>query len=649
MFERHSPERVALVPNATRGIRARHGDHVQLRSDLAGDVVYEVTSVQRGSVRLRPLLPDSGESDVETLTVKEQDLLVLRSFGDPVYPGLTCLGRVEGSDTSGPAHAVISGENFHALQLLVHGLEGEVDCIYIDPPYNTGSTDWKYNNKFVDADDSYRHSRWLSFMEKRLKLAKKLLNPDTGVLVVTIDEHEVHRLGLLLEQVFRGYEVTTVSIVIAAKGNPKPNTNFARVEEYALFVYPLNSGGVAEVDRDLLDETTKLSKWKSALRGGPDSSRTDRPNMFYPIFIDPATGKAVDVGEPLLDGDPNYTPRSGLVPTWPIRSDGSEGRWGVAHDTMKRKIMAGELRIGAYDVSRKFYPVSYLTDAWKSGQQTKKVKTVWRQKSHDAGANGTTVVNDFVGGRDVFDFPKSLYAVRDTLAAVVGPRRDALILDFFAGSGTTLHATALLNAEDGGTRRCILVTNNEVSKAASRRLVEAGAFPGDALFEAEGVFERVTRPRTAAALTGHRQDGTPVPGTYPDESERSLGLPGAVEYFRLDYLDKDSISLGRQFDHIHPILWLSAGGYGLRPSLSNLRQAVFAPEGCRYAVLLRPEAHGRLAEVLRTRPDITHVWVVTDDADTFAASLRSIPERVRVSQMYRPYVNTFTINTEANL
>src|SRR5205807_1912373 len=130
------------------------------------------------------------------------ELLVVRDFGDPVYPALVPVDEVRRSDDR-PYHAVISGENYHGLQALLYAYEGQVDCIYADPPYNTGARDWKYNNDYVDSSDTWRHSKWLSMMEKRLQLAKRLLKPD-GVLVCTIDEHEVHHLGVLLEQLFPG-------------------------------------------------------------------------------------------------------------------------------------------------------------------------------------------------------------------------------------------------------------------------------------------------------------------------------------------------------------------------------------------------------------------------------------------------------------
>ena len=144
-------------------------------------------------------------------------------------------GRVErGGDK--PFHAVINAENFHALQVLLYTHEGKIDAIYIDPPYNTGARDWKYNNDYVDDDDGYRHSKWLAMMERRLKLAKRLLNPQNAVLIVTIDEKEYLRLGLLLHQIFEASRVQMVSITISPRGTNR-TTEFSRVDEYAFFVF----------------------------------------------------------------------------------------------------------------------------------------------------------------------------------------------------------------------------------------------------------------------------------------------------------------------------------------------------------------------------------------------------------------------------
>jgi adenine-specific DNA-methyltransferase len=225
VFEEHIPETTAIF-----GLPVQAGALVQRRQDTNDPGMFKVAR-----------LPDNGRTAIlvaqdgreEPAPVK--DLLVVKRFGEPMYAALKPLDRVErGSDR--PYHSVVNGENFHALQLLTYVYDHAVDCIYIDPPYNTGARDWKYNNRFVDSNDVWRHSKWLAMMERRLRLAKQLLKPD-GVLVVTIDEHELHHLGMLLERLFPEYLQYVVSIVINARGSTG-NRNFGSIEEQALFVVP---------------------------------------------------------------------------------------------------------------------------------------------------------------------------------------------------------------------------------------------------------------------------------------------------------------------------------------------------------------------------------------------------------------------------
>src|SRR6266566_5014568 len=232
VYEQHIPETSTLV-----GFPIVVGATVQRRSDPEGKQLYQVLSVNgRGKVTIEP----EGGGDPATASAK--DLMVVKRFGDPIFPVLASLGSIRRGPAHRPHHAVINGENFHALQLMVYLYEGQVDCIYIDPPYNTGARDWKYNNRYVDKNDSWRHSKWLSMMEKRLRIAKRLLKRD-GVLICTIDEHEVSHLGMLLEKVFPEYLHYMVTIVINPKGREKEN--FAPVDEFAFFVVP-------DVGRDVI-------------------------------------------------------------------------------------------------------------------------------------------------------------------------------------------------------------------------------------------------------------------------------------------------------------------------------------------------------------------------------------------------------------
>jgi adenine-specific DNA-methyltransferase len=217
-FERHVPESVELF-----GRPVRRGDKVRVlpprgtasaRSDRRLWRVRQIVCID-GSRVARLVRHDAGQGDVEAAEHPVEDLVVVAEFRDPIYPGLLSTDRVErGRDK--PFHCVINAENFHALQLLLYAHEGEVDAIYIDPPYNTRDKTWKYNNDYVDSDDIYRHCKWLAFMERRLQLAKRLLNPDNSVLIVTIDEKEYLRLGLLLQQTFQGVPMQMVSVLINA-------------------------------------------------------------------------------------------------------------------------------------------------------------------------------------------------------------------------------------------------------------------------------------------------------------------------------------------------------------------------------------------------------------------------------------------------
>lgn len=217
-----------------------------------------------------------------------EELVCVAEFGEPIYPYLKPIDTVCNAPDSDLWHTLIEADNYHALQLLEYLYAGKVDCIYIDPPYNTGARDWKYNNDYVDNNDQYRHSKWLSMMQKRLKLAKKLLNPKDSVLIVTIDEKEYLHLGCLLEELFSEANMQMISSAINGKGVAR-NSEFARVNEY---VYIVRFGECGVNPLPLPDEwignvktsTTKQVRWGSLMRSGSGALRSDSPGCFYPIF-----------------------------------------------------------------------------------------------------------------------------------------------------------------------------------------------------------------------------------------------------------------------------------------------------------------------------------------------------------------------------
>ncbi len=250
-----------------------------------------------------------------------------------------------------PFHSVINAENYHALQTLLFTHEGKVDAIFIDPPYNTRDNDWKYNNDYVDPDDDYAHSKWLAFMERRLKLAKRLLNPESSALIVTIDEKEVLRLGLLLEQTFPEAAIQMVTSVISAKGAVRRG-KFSRVEEHIFFltfgeakIHPWESNMLPSYKETQEDEgaeeeqaTPKPIEWLGLRRREPSSVRGSRPNQFYPIFVSREDGTLHSIGDPIDDDvDRSAVPTpAGTVALWPLKPDGTEMLWGLTPEVLRK-------------------------------------------------------------------------------------------------------------------------------------------------------------------------------------------------------------------------------------------------------------------------------------------------------------------------
>ncbi|MEX2645675.1 MAG: DNA methyltransferase [Gaiellaceae bacterium] len=653
MFERHIPE-IAVLGNVPIEV----GALVVRRQDQ--DEPFRVQSITGKKAIVVPANGAGGDAEQD---VPLSDLMIVKGFREPLFPALTALesDRIERSETK-PYHAVVNGENYHVLQLLSFALEGQVDCIYIDPPYNSGATDWKYNNRYVDANDRWRHSKWLSMMDKRLRLARRMLRPD-GVLIVTIDENEVHHLGMLLEQVMDGHLLYTVTIVINPKGTFK--INFGRVDEYAVFCVPdtgeeliagkpLTAGSevLSDLDADLEHaegeepdedappefsvDAREYEDLYLRRRGAESSFRYQRPNQFYAIYVDEKKRRVVGIGPLLGPNDPYKVTRSkGVLSIYPIDGEGNERVWRYVRETMERYIADGAIVVGRKTGD------TYALNHRRPRNPVRRLKTVWWDRAHDAGVHGTNVLTRLLGRPNAFPFPKSIYAVKDCLAAVCRNRPDALIVDFFAGSGTTLHSTALLNAEDGGSRRCILVTNNEVEPRVERRLKRAGYYPGDKQFEAEGIFESVTRPRVRAAITGVRPDGQKLPGTYRGGRAFADGFDENVEFYRLDYLDPDDVELGRSFDRLRPVLWLAAGALG--PQHGDPAKPLSLVDGSPYAILF-DEAHLRaFVNALRERPDVSHVYFVTDSEEAYAEMAALVGLERKTYMLHRDYLRHFRV------
>ncbi len=623
-----------------------------------------------------------------TKDIPVEDVVVTVSWRDVIYPGLKEIDRVERGNADDPYQMVINAENYHALEALAYAYAGKVDCIYIDPPYNKDNTkDWKYNCNYVDGNDKYKHSKWLAFMERRLRLARQLLNPQQSILIVTIDEKEQPRLGLLLEQLFPDARIQMIDSIINRKGVSRKGmqdgstgeevTQFSRVSEYIYFVM---FGKISVIKSacnmldtqttDIDDEVTNDSvQWLSMLRRGTASHRPDKPKHFYPIFVDPKTATIQSVGDPipLEFSKEDVVVPDGLVAVWPIRTDGSEGRWQLKKETFEKALIDGTAKLGSYNKKANRWAINYLNEGIKdeinsgaiivTGKDDKgalvlrrennkllEPKSVWNQVSHNASEYGTSLLNNIIGS-ERFIFPKSLYAVQDTIGLFVKDNPDALIIDFFAGSGTTLHAVNLLNAEDGGHRRCICVTNNEVSESEEKEFIKAGLRPSDPDWEKYGIANYATWPRTKCSINGVDINGEPLDGNYlVSDTPMSDGFKANAIFCELTYESAWPIRLDNAFDAIAPILWMQAGCRG--PIIKRIGKSYLTTDY--YGVLFDYNQASKFCEKVKNTPSIKTVFVVTDDQRRYSNMCRRLPG-VEVHRLYETYLRTFEICGEGGL
>ena len=395
-------------------------------------------------------------------------------------------GKEIKTDPAKPTNILIEGDNYHALSVLNYTHQGKIDVIYIDPPYNTGAKDWKYNNDYVDSNDTYRHSKWLSMMRNRLRITKKLLKDD-GVLICAIDENELNRLGLLLEEIFGNHELHCITIVHNPRG--VQGKNFSYTHEYAYFSLPIGIKVIGH--RKIKDEDID---WRNLRDNGGESLRTDARNCFYPIIV--KDEKVVSFGEvvaPSEHPEKQTIKKKEGVYIYPIDPKGIERKWRYARQSVEeiKDLLRAKKTKNGYEI--------------ELGKDYGTVRTVWQDSRYDANEYGTKLVHALVPETH-FDFPKSVYNTYDCIAPILYERKNAIILDFFAGSGTTGHAVSILNKEDNGTRQFILCTNNE-----------------------NGIAQEVCFPRIKAVIKGHKD--------YADIT----GIASNLKYFKTAFV-KNSIS-----------------------------------------------------------------------------------------------------------
>lgn len=662
-FERHRPEAVELPQRPIR-----KGDKVR--------VLPERGSVKKGDHRLwrvKKIIKEGddkvaelellGAEETQTQTVELDDLVVVAEFRDILYPGVVSTGKIQrGGDK--PFHTVINGENYHVLKALTFTHRGKVDAIYIDPPYNTGAKDWKYNNDYVEGDDLYRHSKWLAMMERRLLVAKDLLNPADSVLIVTIDEKEYLRLGLLLEQIFPEATVQMVSSVINPTGTQRKDS-FNRVDEYLYFV----RFGSSVVGSELRDDSVgEELDWQTMRLRNASLVRASRPNQFYAIHVRKSDGKIVGCGDSLTQNVSRHdqVAPSGCILVFPIRPDGTEMLWALTPDEFRSRLSKGFIRAGKATPNQpQTYIIQYLrsgsikainehaieitaraADGSVIGHRVADARTMptthWNRASHNAQNGGTGVLKSLMPDRR-FPFPKSLYAVEDSLRFFVGNKPEAIVLDFFSGSGTTAHAVMRLNRQDNGRRLTISVTNNEVAATEQETLWKKGLRPGDAEWENLGICEYITKPRVLAAITGNTPDGQPVKGNYKfiDEFPMAQGFEENAEFFTLTYETPISVSHNRAFARVAPLLWMRAGSRGRR--IDKLPEAGWEVVEA-YGLLVDVDTATSFCKAVNKIKGLRVAYIVTDDDRRYQAISRRLPDGVESVRLYESYLTNFSFS-----
>jgi len=398
-----------------------------------------------------------------------------------------------------PVNILIEGDNYHALSVLNYTHKGKIDVIYIDPPYNTGSTTWTYNNRYVDKEDVYKHSKWISFIYKRTKLSKNLLKAN-GILICAVDDYECHNLRHILDEIFGENNRLGTIVVIHNPRGRSDDKFFATAHEY-LLVYAKNIK-LAEVGTFKLSEEDKLQYNKeddissynvtSYMRTGNNSNRSDRPKLFYPIYYNEKTNTlSLEAGE-------------NSIKILPINNHGDEKTWRWGKETFNEKHRT-ELFVRKVKNQYRIFKKRRLVGAYR------KPKTIWHEPKYDASSNGIMLLRQILGRGEHFSYPKSLYAVKDILE--ITSKRNSIILDFFAGSGTTGHAVLELNKQDNGRRQFILCTNNE-----------------------NNICTSVCYPRIKKVIKG-----------YTDLSgQMRFGIGGNLRYFKTDFVDAEPTDINKK-------------------------------------------------------------------------------------------------------
>lgn len=502
-----------------------------------------------------------------------------------------------------PNHILIEGDNLEALTALAYTHEGKIDVIYIDPPYNTGNKDFVYNDSFVDREDGYRHSKWLSFMNKRLQIAKSLLSSG-GVIFISIDDNEQAQLKLLCDEIFGGNNFKSNSIIVNNRGG-RDYGGIALQHDYIL-IYSNNKG-----ELNLINDHDKKFQYQDSEGGfnlmelrnrNVKFNISNRPNLCYPFYVNPNNADANNLLEISLE------PKDGFVEVYPAKSNGIQTvwRWGKEEKSranLNKQIFGKVNRNGGYMIVQKYR------------KTTKMQRSIWDEKEF-VNERGSEVLKEILT-QNIFSYPKSVATIKRVLE--LGTNSTSTILDFFAGSGTTLHATMQLNAEDGGHRKCILVTNNE-----------------------NNICEEVTYERNKRVIQGY---------TTPKGEEVEGLRDNNLRYYRTTLLSRDKsvknmrqlVRLATDMLCIKNDVYTEAEFCGKKIN-PNIARYFDNGQGNRMLVIYEERAIQLLVQLMAQTEDDgikTMVYVFSPGADPYTDDFEDIAERVKLcalpSAIYEAY------------
>ena len=491
-------------------------------------------------------------------------------------------------DKDAPNHILIEGDNLEALATLAYTHEGKIDIIYIDPPYNTGNNDFIYNDSYVDKEDSYRHSKWLSFMSRRLRIAKKLLS-DYGVIFISIDDNEQADLKILCDSIFMPSNFCGQFIWRQKSGGGQTDRYFVTEHEYILVYQATNKFCWKDIQIEKSRKNYKYQDEKGSYnlikleKWGSSAHKEDRPSMYFPIKNP--------------DGEDFY----------PVAPDGKAGRWRVGVKKMQTLIKDNliEWKNG----------IPYEKDYYSETEvKTKTQKS--RSILYNVGetGDGSNLLTNIFREKDVFQNPKPLSLIKE----LISHNSANYILDFFSGSGTTLHATMQLNAEDGGNRQCILITNNE-----------------------NNICENITYKRNQLVINGYTDlNNEEVPGLTKNN----------LRYYRTGFVGRSRsmqnmrklVNLATDMLCIKENLYTEQNTFGGQKTYKNVFR-YFDDGKKQMLIIYREEAIDELVDIIYDMniPQPIKVYVFSPSEDPWEGSFDDVSDKVELCALPQAIYNTY--------